>query len=162
MNNSDEQEDAKIREKHWNMALQYYIDCLFKTNYLEKDTYTRIHLDDIFKILRKNKNFINCNPSKSDYNKIVNNQYAKKIIAGYENEPLFKKGELVNVSRHYNWSKKMYHNPSDAISHKPCIVLDYNHVRIMRATEKNKVYKLLCLENYSFWTIEEKHIIRGL
>ena len=76
----------------------------------------------------------NCVLTLQEYNKVCNNKYAKKVLAEYEKEPKYKKGELVQFRSTIL---------SRDLANVPAVVLEVDAAPITRAKAGAKVYKIL-------------------
>ncbi len=71
-----------------------------------------------------------------EYNKLCNNKYAKKVLAEYEKEPKYKKGELVQF-------RTTVVSRSTKLANVPAVVIEVDAAPITRAKAGAKVYKIL-------------------
>ena len=78
----------------------------------------------------------NCVLTMQEYNKLCNNKYAKKVLAEYEKEPKYKKGELVQF-------RKSLSTRDDKTADLPAVVIEVDAAPITRAKAGAKVYKVL-------------------
>lgn len=90
--------------------------------------------------------------SYSEYNKMCNNKYAKKILACYEEEAKYQVGDFVQIRATNrvdiaNTNQKDGHMPRRSIcsqmANKFCMVLEVNARPITRAAKGARVYKVL-------------------
>ena len=90
--------------------------------------------------------------SYSEYNKMCNNKYAKKVLACYEQEPIYKVGDFVQIRATNrvdiaNTNQKEGHIPRRVVcgkmANKFCMVLEVNAKPITRAAKGARVYKVL-------------------
>ena len=88
----------------------------------------------------------------SEYNKMCNNKYAKKILACYEEEPKYQVGDFVQIRATNridiaNTDQKEGYMPRRSacskMSNKLCMVLELNAKPITRAAKGARVYKVL-------------------
>ena len=90
--------------------------------------------------------------SYSEYNKMCNNKYAKKILACYEQEAVYSVGDFVQIRATNrvdiaNTNQKEGHMPRRSVcskmANKFCMVLEVNAKPITRAAKGARVYKVL-------------------
>jgi hypothetical protein len=90
--------------------------------------------------------------SYSEYNKMCNNKYAKKILACYEQEAVYSVGDFVQIRATNrvdiaNTNQKEGHMPRrrvcSQLANKFCMVLEVNAKPITRAAKGARVYKVL-------------------
>ena len=76
-------------------------------------------------------------PSKGDYDRLTNNKYATKVLAGYFDAPKYEVGSMVSLRGSASWAlrRKM---PSEM-----AVVIQANAEIPVAAARGNKVYKLL-------------------
>ena len=88
----------------------------------------------------------------SEYNKMCNNKYAKKILACYEEQEKYQVGDFVQIRSTNridiaNTNQKEGHMPRrsvcSAMANKLCMVLEVNAKPITRAAKGARVYKIL-------------------
>ena len=106
---------------------------------------TTPYFRDIAREVLENENFV---PTLSQYNKIVENKYAKKILAGYYAEPKFPVGSLAQLRatapvRHAN---------------KKVMIITANFQPPVSASAGNKVYQVLPIGETVPVVVEERHI----
>ena len=111
---------------------------------------TTPYFRDIARLVTAHENFV---PTLSQYNKIVENKYAKKILAGYFAEPKFPTGSLVQLrasARGGHANKKamvIFRSPISAcagnkiyqvlpIGEAVPVVLEERHIKTWRAAKK--------------------------
>lgn len=100
---------------------------------------------DIARMVISDENYV---PSFSQYNKMVENKYAKKVLAGYYAEPKFPTGTLAQLRatappRHAN---------------KKVMVIATNFQTPVSASAGNKVYQVLPIGETVPVVVEERHI----
>lgn len=90
--------------------------------------------------------------SFSEYNKMCNNKYAKKILACYESKSIFKVGDFLQIRATNrvdiaNTNQKEGHMPRRSIcrslANKYCMVIEVDARPITRAAKGSRVYKVL-------------------
>jgi len=86
--------------------------------------------------VRRILNDPNCILTLQEYNKICNNKYAKKVLAEYEREPKYKKGELVQF-------RTTTITKTTGLANVPAVVIEVDAAPITRAKVGAKVYKIL-------------------
>lgn len=88
----------------------------------------------------------------SEYNKMCNNKYAKKVLACYEQDPAYSVGDFVQIRATNrvdiaNTNQKDGHMPRRSVcgqmANKFCMVLEVNAKPITRAAKGARVYKVL-------------------
>ena len=88
----------------------------------------------------------------SEYSKMCNNKYAKKILACYEHEAKYEVGDFVQIRATNradiaNTDHKSGHQPRRSVcrqlANKVCLVLEVNAKPITRAAKGARVYKVL-------------------
>ena len=122
-------ESTGLREKAL-VAAEYYL--------------TTPYFRDIARLITTHENFV---PTLSQYNKIVENKYAKKILAGYFAEPKFPTGSLVQLRA-----------TAPTKANKKAMVIATNHRSPVSASVGNKVYQVLVIGESVPVVIEEKHL----
>jgi hypothetical protein len=105
---------------------------------------TTPYFRDIALQVLENEEFI---PSFSQYNKIVENKYAKKILAGYFAKPKFPTGSLIQ-----------FRATSPTKSNKKAMVIATNHRSPISACAGNKIYQVLPIGETIPVVVEEKHL----
>lgn len=123
-------ESTGLREKAL-VAANYYL--------------TTPYFRDICRMVVTDENYV---PSLSQFNKIVENKYAKKILAGYFAEPKFPAGSLVQLrvsAPRGNASKK-------------AVVIATNVSSPTSACAGNKIYQVLPIGETVPVILEERHI----
>ena len=90
--------------------------------------------------------------SYSEYNKMCNNKYAKKVLACYEQQAIYSVGDFVQIRATNrvdiaNTNQKGGHMPRRSVcsqmANKFCMVLEVNAKPITRAAKGARVYKVL-------------------
>lgn len=92
-----------------------------------------------------NENFV---PTFSQYNKLVENKYAQKVLEGYYAEPKFQLGSLVQLRQ-----------TAPKFCGKKAVVIGVNVKVPHSACAGNKVYHLLPLGETNPVEVEERHIM---
>ena len=92
----------------------------------------------------KNENFV---PTLSQYNKVVENKYAKKILAGHFAEPKFPTGSLAQLRA-----------TAPRRAFKKVMVIKTNYTSPTSACAGNKVYQVLPIGETTPIVVEERHI----
>ena len=123
-------ESTGLREKAL-VASEYYL--------------TTPYFRDIARLVTSHENFV---PTLSQYNKIVENKYAKKILAGYFAEPKFPTGSLVQLRT----------SAPGGNANKKAVVLATNFCSPTSACAGNKVYQVLPIGESVPVVLEERHI----
>ena len=86
-------------------------------------------------------------PTLSQYNKIVENKYAKKVLAGYFAEPKFPTGSLAQLRA-----------TAPQRAFKKVMVIKTNFNSPTSACAGNKVYQVLPIGEITPIVVEERHI----
>ncbi len=86
-------------------------------------------------------------PTFSQYNKIVENKYAKKILAGHFADPKFPTGSLIQ-----------FRATSPTKANKKAMVISTNHRTPVSPSAGNKVYQVLPIGETVPVVVEEKHL----
>jgi len=90
--------------------------------------------------------------SFSEYNKMCNNKYAKKVLACYEQQAVYSVGDFVQIRATNrvdiaNTNHKEGHMPRRSVcskmANKTCMILQVNAKPITRAAKGARVYKVL-------------------
>ena len=105
---------------------------------------TTPYFRDIALQIVENDEFV---PSFSQYNKIVENKYAKKILAGHFAEPKFPTGSLIQ-----------FRATSPTRANKKAMVIATDHRTPVSPSAGNKVYQVLPIGETVPVVIEEKHL----
>ncbi len=105
---------------------------------------TTPYFRDICRLVVTDENYI---PSMSQYNKIVENKYAKKILAGYFAEPKFPTGSLAQLRA-----------TAPQRAFKKVMVIKTNFASPTSACAGNKVYQVLPIGEITPIVVEERHI----
>lgn len=87
-------------------------------------------------------------PTLSQYNKLVENKYAKKVITGYYSEPKYPAGSLIEFRR----------SAPFAFRGSRGMVMEANHRSPINACVGNKVYQVLALGATTPTVIEERYL----
>ena len=107
------------------------------------------------KVLKDPENHI---LTHTEYNKMCNNKYAKKILSCYEESPKFAVGDFLQIRATNridiaNTDQKGGHLPRRSIcafmANKHCMVLEVNAKPITRAAKGARVYKILITDEAS-------------
>lgn len=106
---------------------------------------TTPYFRDIARMVVSDENYV---PSLSQYNKIVENKYAKKILAGYFAEPKFPTGSLVQLRT----------SAPGGNANKKAMVIATNFRSPTSACAGNKVYQVLPIGEANPVVLEERHI----
>jgi hypothetical protein len=88
------------------------------------------------------------------YNKLMENKFAKKVLAEYTSEPAFKVGEMTVIRKsnkvrlcnmHSGWPEpsSMSFKDSSELQNRNAIILEVHAKPITRAAKGSKVYKVL-------------------
>ena len=88
--------------------------------------------------------------SADAYSKLINNKFAKKVIAEYESEPQFLVGEMAiirksNKVRRLNMEEGigLSFKESTELDNKPVVILEVHAKPITRTAKGSKIYKVL-------------------
>ena len=123
-------ESTGLREKAL-VAANYYL--------------TTPYFRDICRMVTTDENYV---PSFSQFNKIVENKYAKKILAGYFAEPKFPAGSLIQLRA----------SAPGGNANKKAVVIATNISSPTSASAGNKVYQVLPIGETVSVVLEERHI----
>ena len=127
-------EDRKIWEENYDEAKR---DIAFKVaSYYKTTTYFSYLVN---KVLSNPDTFIV--PEKR-WSKFCENKWAKKVLAQYEQEDLFKKGDVVQI-RSKNRIGKANGVRTVNLRDKSCVILEANCKPITESFKGSKVYKIL-------------------
>jgi hypothetical protein len=102
------------------------------------------YFNDIARMILMNESFV---PTEAQYNKMVKNKYAQKILVGYNSSPKYPTGTLVQLratAPRFRGAKAM--------------VTATNYAEPVSACAGNKVYQLLPLGETTPFVVEERHI----
>lgn len=105
---------------------------------------TTPYFRDIARLVTSHENFV---PTLSQYNKVVENKYAKKILAGYFAEPKFPTGSLAQLRA-----------TAPQRAFKKVMVIKPNYTSPTSACAGNKVYQVLPIGETTPIVVEERHI----
>jgi len=100
------------------------------------------------------ENFI---PSRKEFNKMVKNKYAQKVLAAHYQIPRFKVSEMVQVRS--NVGKRGYDRALTSLRSRLCFVLA-NDLVIKNACEGAKRYRLLPMGESHPIEIEERYLMK--
>ena len=106
---------------------------------------TTPYFRDIARMVVSDENYV---PTLSQYNKIVENKYAKKILAGYFAEPKFPAGSLAQLRA----------TAPGGNANKKVMVIATNFRSPIAACAGNKVYQVLPIGETVPVVLEERHI----
>ena len=106
---------------------------------------TTPYFRDICRMVVSDENYV---PSLSQFNKIVENKYAKKILTGYFAEPKFPAGSLVQFRA----------SAPGGNANKKAMVVETNFRSPVSACAGNKVYQVLPIGETVPVVLEERHI----
>ena len=123
-------ESTGLREKAL-VASEYYL--------------TTPYFRDICRMVISDENYV---PSMSQFNKIVENKYAKKILAGHFSEPKFPAGTLIQLRV----------TAPGGNANKKAMVIEPNFRSPISACAGNKVYQVLPIGETVPVVLEERHI----
>ena len=118
-------------------------------------------------VVRKVKSDPNYIPTFKEYNSMVNNNYSKKIIAGYYAKPKFKAGQPVTKSS--NWKRynggvrsagvaPMYYSSVADNKDPVFIILEIQPISPLNACKGNKIYKILVVATGDTQYAEEREL----
>jgi hypothetical protein len=93
-------------------------------------------------------------PSVGEYNKMVKNKYAQKVLREHHADPKYPVGSYV-VPRAAHRTLKY------KLGDKPCIVVEANAAPITSAAKGSKVYKLLPIGRAKTVLVEERQIMKA-
>ena len=102
----------------------------------------------------EDENFI---PSKKEFNKMVNNKYAQKILSAHYQTPRFKVDEMVQVRS--NVGKRGYDRTLSSLRSRLCFVLA-NDLIIKNACDGAKRYQVLPMGESCPIDIEERYLMK--
>lgn len=122
-------ESTGLREKAI-IAAKYYL--------------TTPYFRDICRMVVSDENYV---PTLSQYNKIVENKYAKKVLAGHFAEPKFPTGSLAQLRA-----------TAPQRAFKKVVVIKTNYTSPTSACAGNKVYQVLPIGEITPIVVEERHI----
>ena len=105
---------------------------------------TTPYFHDIARLVTAHENFV---PTLSQYNKIVENKYAKKILAGHFAEPKFPTGSLIQ-----------FRATSPKKANKKAMVIAPDYRTPISPSAGNKVYQVLPIGETIPVVVEEKHL----
>jgi hypothetical protein len=105
-----------------------------------------------YNVLRKMSENPDYIPTVGEYNKIVKNKYAKKVLDGYFAEAKYQKGSLVAPSANWNSFNLILGIP------KVLTVLRVNHIVPRYACKGNKMYEVLDILTHTKYTCSEREI----
>ncbi len=106
---------------------------------------TTPYFRDIARMVVSDENYV---PTLSQYNKIVENKYAKKILAGFFAEPKFPAGSLAQLRA----------TAPGGNANKKVMVIATNFRSPVAACAGNKVYQVLPIGETVPVVVEERHI----
>ena len=99
--------------------------------------------------------------SANAYNKLVNNKFAKKVIAEYESESQFSVGEMAIVRKsnkvrrlNMEYGLILSFKESTELENKPVVILEVHAKPITRTAKGSKVYKVLPVGRTPVYTYE--------
>tara|TARA_E500000331_G_scaffold357503_2_gene419421 strand:+ start:706 stop:1404 length:699 start_codon:yes stop_codon:yes gene_type:complete len=109
----------------------------------------------------------------SEYNKMCNNKYAKKILSCYEEKPKFSVGDFVQirVSNRVdvaNAGNELFQYPrrqsTSSVANKICMIFQVDALPITRAAKGARIYKVLVTDEASTIFVHESDIkkVRGV
>lgn len=117
---------------------------IIASKYYIKTPYYR----DLARSVITDENFV---PTYSQYNKIVENKYAKKVLEGFYSEPKFPVGSLIGTRS----------TAPCKLRNKMVIVVAVNSETPTSACAGNKVYQVLPIGEMAPVNIEERHLKKG-
>jgi hypothetical protein len=95
-------------------------------------------------------------PDLATWKKVVQNKYAQKVIAGYEQEPKYAVGSMVS-QRSGRYIRDPYQRPSQQRKLMPLVIISTNET-IVSAAQGNKRYKVLPVGSATPTLVEERDI----
>ena len=144
-------EAALVEERNWRALF----DGERRNNVIKLMEYYRanppFYQDLAEAVLRDTEGFI---ISAHAYNKLMENKFAKKVLAEYNSEPAFKVGEMAVIRKsnkvrlcnmHSGWPepRSMSFKDSSELQNRNAIILEVHAKPITRAAKGSKVYKVL-------------------
>tara|TARA_Y100000310_G_scaffold57177_1_gene52387 strand:+ start:1452 stop:2258 length:807 start_codon:yes stop_codon:yes gene_type:complete len=91
-------------------------------------------------------------PSKGDYDRVTQNKYAVKVLAGWFDEPSFSAGSMVSLRSSAAWALRR------AITTGLAVIIETNAMVPASACRGNKIYKVLPVGGVQTMLVEERHL----
>ena len=91
-------------------------------------------------------------PSKGDYDRVTQNKYATKVLAGWFDAPSFPAGRMISLRSSADWSLRT------KITTGLAVIIETNAVVPVSACRGNKVYKVLPVGGIQTVLVEERHL----
>lgn len=127
-------------------------DALVVANYYLSTGYFK----DTAKMITEDESFI---PTFSQYNKMVKNKYAQKVLASHNSPAKYPAGSLVTFRANAP-SGVRYINGSYLKRNVTLMVVETDAAPVTSAARGSKVYKLLPVGKASTLMVEERHIMK--
>ena len=134
--------DSPELAERWNVVLDYYkaLNERERTSYYSKFILARDANPDLI-------------PHQKAYNKVMENKYAKKIVDGWFDDPLYQKGDFISIRQ----ARSVPRSVREACE-KGAIVIKVNAGIPVTACRGNKLYRLLPVAAVTPLIVEERHI----
>ena len=99
-------------------------------------------------------------PTYSQYNKMVKNKYAQKVLAAHYADPKYASGELVTFRASAGFTDRQC---GGATLKRDCamMVVESNAAPVKSAARGSKIYKLLPVGKATTIMVEERHIMKA-
>jgi hypothetical protein len=134
--------DSPELAERWNVVLDYYkaLNERERTSYYSKFILGRAANPDLI-------------PHEKAYNKVMENKYAKKIVDGWFDDPLYQRGDFVSIRQ----ARSVPRSVREACE-KGAVVIKVNAGIPVTACRGNKLYRLLPVAAVTPLIVEERHI----
>lgn len=154
---------AKIEEEHSNDAMvareSFAADYLADKDGMRSDSivvanyYNYVgYFQSLVSKIRKDPSYV---PSVSQYNKMVKNKYAQKILREHHREPKYTVGSYVRPRSGAPYRLRA------ALKSRPAIVIQTDAAQIVSAAKGAKMYKLLPIGSAETILVEERYIMKA-
>jgi len=108
------------------------------------------YFNDLATKVVSNPDFI---PTKAQYNAMCTNKYTKRVLAEYETDPVFNKGDIVQFREANSMPYHLYQ-----FRGKPCVVIENNTGVIMTHAKGAKNYKILPFGHTQMLECQERYL----
>jgi len=129
---------------------QYKINPILRQNALRAARYyeTTGYFGKLARCVLEESTFV---PNLREYNKLVENKYAQKVIAAYETPPKFAAGEMVSGGAGINNARGVR-----GLYNKAMVILQNDGLPVVSAAKGTRCYKVLPVGSATTHVIEER------
>ena len=108
------------------------------------------YFNDLATNIVSNPDFI---PTQPQYMALCENKYTKKVLAEYDREPVFAKGDIIQIRKAKSMPYHLYQ-----FRGKPCVVIENTTGVIITHATGAKVYKILPFGHTQMLECQERYL----